>query len=143
MKEYKTEIEINASKEAVWKAITCFEDYPNWNSILIMKENDSLVIGEEFDVTINKPNGKHSKFKATLISKEDHRSFSASATIVGKWFFEAIHYFIINEIDKEHITFIQKWELKGIITSMSCKQIFKELEDFKRMNNELKKLVEK
>jgi len=142
MKEFKIEIEINASKETVWKAITDFENYPNWNSVLVMKENDSLTIGEKFDVTINKPDGKHSKFKATATSKEDHHSFSATATIIGKWFFETTHYFIINEIDKEHIIFIQKWELKGMIAPMFRKQIFKELEVFDQMNTDLQKLVE-
>ena len=142
MKEYKIEIEVSASKETVWKAITDFENYPNWNSVLVMKENDSLIIGEKFDVTINNPNGKHSKFKATATSKEDCQSFSATATTIGKWFFETTHYFIINEIDKEHIIFIQKWELKGIIASMFHKQIFKELEVFIQMNSDLQKLIE-
>ena len=142
MKEYKIEIEINASKETVWKAITDFENYPNWNSVLAMKENDSLIIGKKFDVTINEPNGKHSKFKAIATSKEDYQSFSATATLIGKWFYEATHHFAINEIDKEHIIFIQKWELKGIIASMFCKQMFKELEVFNQMNSDLQKLVE-
>lgn len=143
MKEYKLEIEVNASKETVWKAITNFKDYPKWNTVLVMKNNDSLILGNKFHVEITKPNGKLSKFKATTISKNEFQSFSATQTMIGKWFFQATHYFIIKEIDENNIIFIQKWELKGVIASMFHKQIFKELEEFNKMNGELKKMVEK
>jgi hypothetical protein len=143
MKEYKIEIDINASKEAVWNVITDFEGYSKWNSVLAMNNNDSLIIGNKFDVTITQPNEKKSNFKASAISKKKHQSFSATQKIIGKWLFQATHHFIIKEIDNENITFIQKWELKGIISSMLRKQIFKELEVFNKMNKELKELVEK
>jgi len=143
MKDYKIEIEINASKEIVWKALTDFENYPNWNSVLVMKNNDSLILGDKFHVTTIQSHCKQSKFKATATSKENFQSFSGTQTIIGKWFFQATHHFIIKERDKENITFIQKWELKGIIASMFRKQIFKELEVFNKMNSELKELVEK
>lgn len=143
MKEYKIEIDINASKEAVWKAITDFEHYPKWNSVLEMQSNDSLIVGNEFDVIIKKENSKQSNFKATLISKEQNESFAAKQKMIGKWFFQATHCFIIEEIDEKNIKFIQKWELKGIVSSLFRRQIFKELEDFKKMNTELKKYVEK
>lgn len=142
MKEYKIEITINASKEEVWNEITNFKNYPNWNTILIMEQNDSLVVGEKFYVTINKPNGKKSQFKATTIRKERNLYFSAEQKIIGNWFFSAIHHFIIQEIDTKHVLFIQKWELKGIIASLFRKQILKELESFGQMNNELKDRLE-
>ena len=143
MKDYRIEIEINASKESVWKTITDFENYEKWNSVLVMNNNNSLILGNKFHVTIIQPNGTQSEFKATAISKKDFQSFSGAQTIIGKWFFQATHHFVIQERDKENITFIQKWELKGIIASMFRKQIFKELEVFNKMNSELKELVEK
>ena len=143
MKEYKIEIKINASKEKVWNAITDFKNYPKWNSVLEMKNNDSLLLGNMFQVTINQPNGKQSKFKAKAISKQKLQSFSATQKIVGKWFFSATHYFIITEIDKEHTTFTQKWKFNGILAPMFRKQIFKELVVFNVMNKELKELLEK
>lgn len=142
MKKYKIEIDINASKEAVWAAVTDFENYPKWNSVLEMKNNDGLIPGSKFDVTIKKPNKKHSNFKAIARSKVNFQSFSARQKIIGKWFFQATHYFTIKEIDKKNVTFIQKWELKGIISSLFHKQIFKELEEFKKMNKELKTFAE-
>jgi len=142
MKDYTIQIGINAPKEIVWKAITDFEAFPEWNSVLAMENNDSLVIGNEFNVTITQPNDKKSGFKATALSKEKFRSFSARQKILGKWFFQATHHFIIEETDQQTVTFTQKWELTGLISSLFRKQIFKELEVFKTMNTELKVLVE-
>ncbi|WP_148639340.1 SRPBCC domain-containing protein [Aquimarina longa] len=143
MKEYKIEIKINASKETVWKTITNFKEYPNWNTILEMEQNEDLVVGKKFKVTIYNPKGKKSKFNATTMHREDNVSFSATQKIIGKWFFSATHYFIIREIDKEHVVFIQKWKLRGLITSLFYKQICKELKSFNAMNTELKTVLEK
>lgn len=143
MKEYKIEIDIKAPKEAVWNVITDFENYQKWNSVLVMKNNDDLLLGNKFDVTIVQQNKKQSSFKAVAVSKNDFQSFAAEQKIIGKWFFQATHYFIIKVTDNENIKFIQKWELKGIVASLFRKQIFKELEEFKKMNLELKKYVEK
>jgi len=142
MEEYKIEVDINASKKAVWKTIIDFEHYPQWNSVLNMENNDSLIVGNKFDVSIKKPNNKRSNFKAVTVSKDVHNSFAAKQKILGKWFFQATHFFIIKETDKDNITFIQKWELQGILASLFRKQIFKELEEFKKMNRELKVYVE-
>jgi hypothetical protein len=108
-----------------------------------MESNDSLIVGNEFDVTIKKPNNKQSSFQATMITKEQNKSFAAKQQMIGKWFFQATHYFIIKETDQQNITFIQRWELTGLLASMFRQQIFKELEDFKKMNKELKAYVEK
>lgn len=143
MKNYCIDVKINASKERVWKVITDFDNYAKWNSVLEMKNNDSLILGNKFQVTMTQPNGKQSKFKAKVVSYKKLKSFAATQKIVGKWFFSATHHFIIKEIDEEHTTFIQKWELKGIVSSMFRKQIYNELTIFNTMNNELKEFVEK
>jgi hypothetical protein len=143
MKEYKVEIDINASKEVVWKIMTDFAAYPKWNSVLQMQNNDSLLLGNAFEVSITQPNGKQSNFKAIAISEKNFESFSAQQKIIGKWFFQATHHFIIEETDKNHVTFIQRWEFRGIVTAVFHKQIFRELEVFKKMNKELQDFAEK
>lgn len=143
MKEYKIQIPINAPKEAVWKALTAFKNYPDWNSVLRLENNDSLKVGNKFNVTIKKAGDKQSNFMAIVTSKEANKSFAARQKIMGKWFFQATHHFMIEEIDKHHINFIQLWKLKGIVAALFKKQIFKELEEFKVMNKELKAYAEK
>lgn len=142
MKEFTLEERIHAPKEKIWSILTDFQNY-EWNSVLTMKDNDSLKIGQTFQVTITKENGKQSSFKAITLSKNLNESFSAQQIMLGKWFFSATHYFILKETEKNSVVFIQKWELKGIMSSLFKNMIFKELEEFKRMNRELKALAEK
>ena len=136
--EYIISIDLAQSKEEVWNAITDFQSYSKWNTVLSMRDNDQLAIGKKFSVTIHH-NGKDSKFKATTLSKEVNRSFAAQQRIIGKWFFSATHYFIIEESSEPegHVRFIQKWHLTGLIAKLFKKQIFQQLVQFKRMNDEL------
>ena len=136
--EYIIDINIEAPREKVWKIITDFKSYSKWNSILYMVKNDQLEVGKKFHVTIH-DKGKDSKFYATTLSKEENQSFSAQQKVIGKWFFSATHYFIIdNTAQQNQIKFIQKWHLTGIMSKLFRKLIFKQLALFKKMNEELK-----
>ncbi len=142
VRSYKLSIQINASKETIWEAITDFKNYPNWNSILRLANNDQFVLDQKFDVTILKPKHKQSKFKANLVHKKSPYVFTAVQTMIAPWFFQAKHHFIIEEIDANHSIFIQKWELYGLLSVTFTKQIFKELELFTAMNGDLKTYIE-
>lgn len=135
--EYIISIDLSQPREKVWEVLTDFNKYKNWNTVLYMSHNDQIEIGKEFNVTIYNKNGKDSKFKATTLSKEANKSFSAQQKILGKWFFTATHHFIVEEINSQ-VRLVQKWELTGIISKLFKKQIFKKLAEFKQMNEELK-----
>lgn len=140
--EYTISIDLSQPGEKVWNVLTDFNRYHEWNSVLSMSNNDRIEIGKEFNVIIFNRAGKDSKFKATTIAKEINKSFSAQQKILGKWFFTATHHFIIDETNSQ-VRFVQKWELTGIISRLFKKQIFKQLAEFKRMNEELKIQLEK
>jgi len=142
MKIYEIAVQIKAPKEKVWNVLTDFEQYPQWNSVLTLKNNPNLIPGQKFDVAITQPNNKKSQFKAILLHKEKFDSFTARQIILGSWFFEATHFFILNKTDDNTLEFVQKWELKGIISTLMSKLVLKELEVFKKMNEELKAYVE-
>ncbi len=138
-KEYVLTIALDNSKEEVWQAISDFKSYEKWNSVLSMRNNDALEIGKKFSVTIHNE-GKDSRFKAKTLSKEENNGFSAQQKVLGKWFFSATHYFIIEALERSssRVNFSQKWHLKGIVAVLFKKQIYKQLELFNTMNTELK-----
>ena len=142
MEKYTIAIDIKSSATDIWKILTDFSNYPQWNSILKMEGNDHLEPNKDFQVTIIRPKGKPSRFKAITLSKTPNKSFVARQTIVAKWFFEATHYFTLEPIDKKTVNFTQEWHLNGIIAKLFKKAIFKELSLFKTMNNELKTVAE-
>jgi len=141
---YIISIDIDASKEKIWSLITDFENYPKWNSVLKMENNDNLKLEKNFLVTIFDENGLiEDNFKAMLLDKKKYRYFSASQTLLSKYFFKATHQFLIEEISQNKVKFTQKWKLEGVIAYLFEAMIFDVLNIFKTMNLELKEKAEK
>ncbi len=136
--KFSIQTDVQHPREDVWETITDFRSYPNWNSMLIMKENDQLEIDRKFHVTIINEKGKASSFKAKTLSCVPNHSFSARQTILGKWLFSATHHFILEELDDRGVRFTQTWELTGIMSRLFRKQIFEQLALFNQMNEDLK-----
>ena len=136
-KTFSIEIQLKASKQAVWNVLVDFPSYESWNSVLKMKNNDSLEVGRKFDVTITNQKGKTSSFKAKTLTNEAPNAFSARQKIIGKWLFSATHHFILEEHDNGETTFIQTWEFTGILFRLFKKVIFRDLEHFNQMNQDL------
>lgn len=141
--EYINHIDINASREKTWDVLTDFRSYQKWNSVLTLAENDNLEVGQKFSVTIH-DGSKKSRFKALTLSVQPHQTFSARQKIIARWFFSATHHFILDTFPNadQEVRFIQKWELTGLISKIFKKQIFKQLDLFNQMNQELKIYVE-
>ena len=71
MKELYTEITINASINKVWKILTDFKEYPNWNPF-IKEITVEVIANNTFQVTIMPPDSKKMTFKTKcLIIKEN------------------------------------------------------------------------
>ncbi len=140
---YIISIDIDASKEKIWSLITDFENYPKWNSVLKMENNDNLKLEKNFLVTIFDENGLiEDNFKAMLLDKKKYRYFSPSQTLLTKHFFKATHQFLIEEISQNKVKFTQKWKLEGVIAYLFEAMIFDVLNIFKTMNLELKEKAE-
>lgn len=137
---YTIGIDVPHPKEAVWKAITDVAAYPTWNSVLEMTHNDQWEIGKSFHVSIHQ-HGKKTQFKAKLLAKEPLRYFSARQTMLGSWFFSATHFFILEEQGAQ-LRFVQTWHLTGLVSRLFKKLIFRQLAEFKVMNEELKQYLE-
>ncbi|MEM9830111.1 MAG: SRPBCC domain-containing protein [Bacteroidota bacterium] len=136
--DFPISINLPYSSENVWHEITDFPSYPTWNSVLSMADNDQLEVGKKFRVQINTKDGKSSTFRAIVLEKKEQQYFSAQQKILGKWFFTATHYFIVEEAEDNSTQFTQKWELTGILSRLFRRTIFKQLEEFRQMNTDLK-----
>ena len=63
--EIKTEIIINATPEKVWKILTNFRAYPNWNPFIKSIEGQ-VTIGEKIIARIEPPEAKGMTFKPKI-----------------------------------------------------------------------------
>ena len=141
---YIISVDIEASKEKVWNIITDFKNYPKWNSVLKMENNNNLELKKNFFITIFDEKGSiEDNFKALLIDKKKYTYFIASQTLLSSYFFKATHQFLIEEISHNKVRYTQKWKLEGVVGYLFEDMIFDVLKLFKTMNLELKEKAEK
>lgn len=69
-----TEIEIDATPEAVWTVLTDLRSYPDWNPFITSAEGD-VAEGARLVNRLEPPGGKPMTFKPTVTEVDDQRAF--------------------------------------------------------------------
>jgi len=73
MDEIVTEIEINASPEAVWAVLTDFEAYPDWNPALEIA--GEAIEGNRLEVTMEYENTRPMTFRPKVLVADEPTEF--------------------------------------------------------------------
>jgi hypothetical protein len=142
-KEIKTQIVINASAEKVWKVLTNFSQYPQWNSFIKsiageVKEGNIIV------AHIHPPNGKSMVFKPKVLAFKENKEFRWLGHFLFKGLFDGEHKFELIANQDGSTTFIQSEKFTGILVPLFKAMLeTNTLQGFNNMNAELKKRVEK
>lgn len=141
MKEIKTEIIINSSKTEVWKVLTDFEGYPEWNPFIVTISGNPKkggLLRANLKIDGNKP----MTIKPTILASEEDKRFEW----LGKaplGIFNGQHYFLIEEISEKQVKFIQGEYFTGWLVKPILKKIGENTQKgFIKMNRALKKKVE-
>ena len=143
MKELYTEIEINASPEKIWKILTDFSKYPEWNPF-IMYLRGKPEPGTKFEVTLKNPGSKPITFnpKWLIVKPAEELRWLGIMFIAG--IFDGEHIFELKEVSPGKTKFIQREKFKGLLVSFLWNQLdTKTRQGFKEMNEKLKELAEK
>lgn len=72
MKTIQTEVLIQAPVDLVWKTLTNFSDYSNWNPF-IRQIKGTATLGAKLSVTIAPEGNKPMTFKPTIITLIDNQ----------------------------------------------------------------------
>lgn len=138
-KEIKTEIVIHSSPEKIWKILTDFENYPNWNPF-ITYINGNLEKGNKIVVNINPLNGSKMVFKPTILTKIENKKLVWQGKVLFRGLFGGTHKFELIDNKNGTTTFIQSEKFNGIFVGLFNPQ--KTQNGFNEMNKKLKELAE-
>lgn len=141
MKEIKTEITINASKEKVWKTLTDVENYPKWNPF-IKSLIGSLGVSEPITVRLQPPGGNPMTFKPVVLAFDENKEFRWLGKLFFKGLFDGEHYFLLNENQDGTTTFVHGEKFTGMLVGLFGGILENTKKGFELMNEALKKLVE-
>jgi hypothetical protein len=143
VKEVRSEIEINSYPESVWKILTDFATYDQWNPF-INKIIGLPTEGSKIDIYIETPSGKNRKYSPRITKVEEGRELRwfGKSSIPG--FLNAEHIFTIEELQPESVRFIQREVFDGLLTLLFGKGLDTDvMQGFQDMNGALKKRAER
>jgi len=143
VKEVRSEIEINSYPESVWKILTDFATYDQWNPFI----NQIIGLpteGSKIDIFIETPSGKNRKYSPRITKVEEGRELRWFGKSSLPGFLNAEHIFIIEELQPERVRFIQRELFDGLLTRVFGKGVDTDIrQGFQDMNDALKKRAER
>ena len=142
MKKLHTEITIHAPASSVWKLLTDFEHYAQWNPF-IRSIQGKVRPGSKFKVVLQPPDAKPMTFKPRCLKLEEHKEFRWLGHLFISGLFDGEHIFKLIDNGNGTTRFIQQENFKGLLVPLLWKQLnTKTRRGFEMMNEKLKELAE-
>ncbi|MDQ3847809.1 MAG: SRPBCC domain-containing protein [Thermoproteota archaeon] len=143
MKEVRSEIVINSYPESVWKILTDFATYDQWNPF-INKIIGLPRVGDKIDIYIETPSGKKRKYSPKVTKVEEARELRWFGKSSLPGFLNAEHIFTIEELQPQQVRFVQREVFDGLLAGLFGKGMDSDVKQgFEDMNYALKKHAER
>ena len=137
-KQIETSITINASKEKIWKILTDFEKYPEWNSF-IKSVTGEVKVGNQIQIKL-----QGMTFKPIVLTLKENTELKWLGHLWFKGLFDGEHKFKLTDNGNGTTNFEQSENFSGIFVKLFAKSLDKDTKiGFEQMNKELKLLAEK
>lgn len=142
MKELHTEIEILAPARRVWKVLTDFSSFPDWNPF-IRQIRGEVEVGEQLEVYLQPPGAKGMRFQPTVLKVAPELELRWKGHLVLAGFFDGEHIFRIETLSENRVRFIQRERFSGLLLPLLAKQLDTDTRrGFEAMNQALKQRCE-
>jgi hypothetical protein len=142
VKEVRSEIEIDSYPESVWKILTDFATYEQWNPFINKVIGDPTE-GSKIDIYIETPRGKNRKYSPRITKVEEGRELRWFGKSSLPGFLNAEHIFTIEELQPQRVRFVQREVFDGLLTRLFGKGLDTDVrQGFQDMNGALKKRAE-
>ncbi len=142
MKEIKSEIEIFSTVENVWRILTDFNKYPQWNPFIDYISGE-LKEGSKLKVHIKPKGSRGATFKPKLIKLDPNKELRWIGHLGIKGFLDGEHIFIMDTIGINKVKFIQLEIFTGLLAPLVSLRLNDAISSFEAMNQSLKVQAEK
>jgi hypothetical protein len=142
MKKIHTEIEINASAQKVWRVLTDFGAYADWNPF-IRRLGGEISVGARLQVYIQPSGGKGMSFRPTVLVAEPNQELRWLGHLWFPGIFDGEHSFSIEPHGEGRVRFVQQERFKGLLVPFLSKMLDRDARrGFEEMNRALKQRAE-
>lgn len=142
MHQIITDIEVGAQPVAIWKILTDFSSYPDWNPF-IRRISGSPVEGNRLTISVQPPNGRAMTFRPVVLACIENRELRWRGCLPVPGLFQGERYFRIDALSPGRARFTHGEHFSGALIPL-----FRKLLDgpvragFIEMNQALKSRAE-
>ncbi|AJQ95767.1 SRPBCC domain-containing protein [Gynuella sunshinyii] len=141
-REVRTEIEIDAPIQEVWKVLLDFDTYHQWNPFLTRIQGKPQV-GSELHISVTFPNQDSMNFKANVLAVEEGRNIRWFGKFLLKSIFAGTHSLELESISEHRCRLINREEYDGFLIRFMWTKLAQNAADgFVQMNLSLKRFCE-
>jgi hypothetical protein len=139
--EIRTEVEIAAPVAEVWRTLTSFADYQEWNPF-ITQISGELREGEALNVHLSLPEGSDHEIRPRLLRCQENEELRWRGHLLFPGLFDGEHFFRLVELAPNRTRFVQGENFTGVLVRFTGRTITRAARGFVYMNEALKKRVE-
>jgi hypothetical protein len=137
-----TECLINAPIDIVWKILTNFEDYKNWNPFIVDISGE-LQQGNQIKVTIQNDRSSKMSFNPVILENQENKELKWRGKLIIKGLFDGEHQFLLEQISSHQTKLIHSEDFSGILVRLFLKSLQSNTQyGFEQMNQALKQKSE-
>lgn len=137
-----TEIEIDASSEAVWTVLVDFASYPEWNPF-IKSIAGKPEEGTRLRIAIQPKPDKVMRFSPTVLTAQAGRELCWLGHVIVPGVFDGEHRFVIEPLAEGRVRFLQSERFSGLLVGLLRGSLERDTRrGFEAMNRALKARVE-
>ena len=141
MKEIRADIDINASAEQVWRILTDFRLYPEWNPFIKGISGEAKT-GREIEVRVAPPGGKAATWRPRVLRAAAREELRWLNRLLIPGLFDAEHALRIERVGDSKVHFVQQETISGILVPLMGKALEARQRGFEAMNAALKARAE-
>jgi hypothetical protein len=144
MRELLTEIDIEASPDIVWKVLSDFDSYPEWNPFM-RRMKGKMVKGERLKAFLKPPKGKGMNISPTVKEVVEGKEFRWLGHLAGvNFLFNGEHYFLLEKTSRNRTRLSHGERFSGILVPMLWNNLNSDTrEGFLKFNEAIKERSEK
>jgi hypothetical protein len=142
MKELHSEIEIQASSERVWKILTDFAKFPEWNPFM-RRASGQVKAGARLEVYLQPSGAQGMTFRPVVLDAEPNRELRWLGNLFVPGLFDGEHILTIEPLDANRVRFVQREIFTGILATLLMRILTESTQrGFEEMNRALKARAE-
>jgi hypothetical protein len=142
MKELHSQIEINASAERVWRVLTDFASYPEWNPF-IRRISGELTTGERLQVRLEPPESRSITLRPKVLNAEPNHQVRWLGHLLVPGLFDGEPSFVIQPSGEDRVRFVQREAFRGLLVPLFARSLDNNTRrGFEEMNRALKERAE-